>query len=68
MSPIPADPRNDEHVILSGLHCAFMKFHNEVVDTMSAGAGRTRSGTVTGDFTMVDFLTFAGVDPVSRGR
>lgn len=35
MSAIIADPRNDEHVILSGLHCAFMKFHNEVVDTMS---------------------------------
>lgn len=28
----------------------------------------TRSGAVTGDFTMVDFLTFAGVDPDSRRR
>jgi hypothetical protein len=28
----------------------------------------TRSGQVTGDFHMVDFLTFAGVDPVSRGQ
>lgn len=27
-----------------------------------------RRGVVTGDFRMVDFLTFAGVDPVSRGR
>lgn len=26
------DPRNDEHLIISGLHCAFMRFHNEVVD------------------------------------
>ena len=28
----------------------------------------TRSGQVTGDFQMVDFLTFAGVDPTSRGQ
>jgi hypothetical protein len=26
------DPRNDEHVIISGLHCAFIKFHNNAVD------------------------------------
>jgi hypothetical protein len=28
----------------------------------------TRSGEVTGDFRMVDFLTFAGVDPTNRGQ
>jgi Animal haem peroxidase len=28
----------------------------------------TRSGKVTGDFSVVDFLTFAGVDPTSRGQ
>jgi hypothetical protein len=28
----------------------------------------TRSGRVTGDFRMIDFLTFAGVDPTSRGQ
>ena len=28
----------------------------------------TRSGRVTGDFRMIDFLTFAGVDPTSRGE
>ena len=27
-----ADPRNDEHVIISGLHCAFLRFHNRAVD------------------------------------
>jgi hypothetical protein len=28
----------------------------------------TRTGAVTGEFRMVDFLTFAGVDPISRGQ
>jgi hypothetical protein len=28
----------------------------------------TRSGEVTGNFTMLDFLTFAGVDPTTRGQ
>ena len=28
----------------------------------------TIGGSVTGDFHMVDFLAFAGVDPVSRGQ
>jgi len=34
MSAVIADPRNDEHVILSGLQCAFMKFHNEAVEAL----------------------------------
>jgi Animal haem peroxidase len=29
---IIGDPRNDEHMIISGLHCAFIKFHNRQVD------------------------------------
>ncbi|HSH59137.1 MAG TPA: hypothetical protein VK988_05740 [Acidimicrobiales bacterium] len=29
---------------------------------------RTRAGVTTGDFPMVDFLTFAGVDPAARGQ
>ena len=28
----------------------------------------TRNGQVTGNFKMIDFLTFAGVDPTSRGQ
>ena len=30
--------------------------------------GPTLPGRVRGDFRMTDFLTFAGVDPVSRGQ
>jgi hypothetical protein len=29
---IIGDPRNDEHLIISGLHCAFLLFHNRAVD------------------------------------
>jgi hypothetical protein len=38
------DPRNDENLIISQLHVAFLKFHNAVVDTLPRGglAGRTR--------------------------
>lgn len=32
---IIADPRNDENVIISQLHLAFLKFHNEVTDYLS---------------------------------
>jgi hypothetical protein len=31
---IIGDPRNDENAILSGLHAAFILFHNEVVDRL----------------------------------
>jgi Animal haem peroxidase len=33
---IIADPRNDEHLIISGLHCAFLSFHNRAVDHVRA--------------------------------
>jgi hypothetical protein len=33
---ILGDPRNDEHVILAGLHAAFLLFHNNVVDHVAA--------------------------------
>ena len=29
---IIGDPRNDEHLIISALHCAFLLFHNRAVD------------------------------------
>ena len=29
---IIGDPRNDEHLIIAGLHCAFLLFHNHAVD------------------------------------
>lgn len=31
------DPRNDENLLLSQLHLAFIKFHNRVVDDLRAG-------------------------------
>ncbi|MGH9153484.1 MAG: peroxidase family protein [Acidimicrobiales bacterium] len=31
-SAIIADPRNDENLVISGLHAAFLKFHNNAVD------------------------------------
>ncbi|GAA0386107.1 ovoperoxidase [Acrocarpospora corrugata] len=33
---IIGDPRNDENLIISGLHCAFLLFHNRVVDQLRA--------------------------------
>ncbi len=33
---ITADPRNDENVIISQLHLAFLKFHNRVTDQVEA--------------------------------
>jgi hypothetical protein len=34
MSAILGDPRNDEHVIIAGLHCAFLAFHNNAVEAL----------------------------------
>jgi Animal haem peroxidase len=33
---IIGDPRNDEHMIIAGLHCAFLLFHNRAVDYLRA--------------------------------
>jgi hypothetical protein len=38
---IIGDPRNDEHVILAGLHCAFLLCHNAFVDFMRGPGGST---------------------------
>ena len=51
LSAIIADPRNDEHVILAGLQCAFLKFHNRAVDHVRSGARRP------GDFASARQLT-----------
>jgi len=47
------DPRNDEHVILAGLHAAFQLFHNRMVDRLRA-SGETDA---TGIFTQARRLT-----------
>jgi hypothetical protein len=36
---IIADPRNDENMMISGLHCAFLLFHNRVVDQLRESSG-----------------------------
>lgn len=50
---IIGDPRNDEHMMIAGLHAAFMMFHNRAVDHVRAG-GETESDRV---FTQARKLT-----------
>jgi Animal haem peroxidase len=38
---IVADPRNDEHLVIAGLHCAFILFHNRAVDHVRATGTKT---------------------------
>jgi hypothetical protein len=38
---IIADPRNDENLIIAGLHAAFLKFHNAVVDSLRESGRQT---------------------------
>jgi hypothetical protein len=33
---IIGDPRNDEHLMIAGMHCAFLLFHNRAVDRVRA--------------------------------
>lgn len=39
-SAVIAEPRNDENLIVNGLHAAFLLFHNAVADRMEAGRRR----------------------------
>lgn len=41
-----ADPRNDEHIIISGLQAAFLKFHNRAVDAIRAQGDRDQPAAV----------------------
>jgi hypothetical protein len=34
--PIVADPRNDDHLVLSQLHCRFLQLHNRMADVLLA--------------------------------
>ena len=40
---IVGDPRNDENLIIAGLHCAFAAFHNRAIDRVR-GEGLARRG------------------------
>jgi hypothetical protein len=41
---IVGDPRNDENLIVSGLHAAFLFAHNRLLDMVRARRGRSREG------------------------
>ena len=40
---IIGDPRNDENLILSQMHLAFLKFHNALIDHVRSTGSATRS-------------------------
>jgi Animal haem peroxidase len=44
-SALIADPRNDENLVIAGLHAAFLKFHNRAVDLVRA-SGETDAARV----------------------
>ena len=43
---IVGDPRNDENLIIAGLHCAFLRFHNRAVDHVRGEAAQRRGRRV----------------------
>ena len=49
---IIGDPRNDEHMMIAGLQCAFIKFHNRQVDD-----ARTNGATYPDDYNQARQLT-----------
>ncbi len=49
---IIGDPRNDEHMVIAGLQCAFIKFHNRQVDD-----ARSNGATYPDDYNQARQLT-----------
>jgi hypothetical protein len=45
-TPLIADPRNDENLVLSQLQVAFLRFHNAVVDHVRANTSLTKPAEV----------------------
>ena len=43
MQAILGDPRNDENLMIAGMHAAFLLFHNEVVDGLRRGLASSLS-------------------------
>lgn len=66
------DPRNDVHVIISQLHLAFIRFHNQVVDRVRAnpslvtGVPATPVGGWGGGTPTTDFPTFGQIVTLVR--
>ena len=52
-SAVLGDPRNDENVMIAGLHCAHILFYNQVIDDL-------------GDFDLGRFPTAKGADLANR--
>ncbi len=41
-----ADPRNDENLMIAGMHCAMLRFHNNAVDVVRTEQGLTEPSQV----------------------
>jgi hypothetical protein len=49
MQAIIGDPRNDENLVVAGLHCAFLLFHNRAVDYVRATGQLSEPSAVFAD-------------------